>query len=355
MDRIREINNKEAWERFLAAAEEKTFLQSWNWGEFNMLSGNKIWRLGIFIDEELSAVALVVEIVAKRGAFLFVPHGPVLLRPCGLRIDTVTEPEPKTQNGKILNLLLEKLKEIAKIEKVDFIRISPIWRKTDESAKIFKNLGFRDAPTHMHPELSWELDIKPAEGELLMAMRKTTRYLIRQAEKNKEIEVIKSRDINSLEVFNRLYQETVDRHHFVPFSREYLKNEFSTFNGNNQVLIFLGKYKNEVASSAMIIFWSGIGFYHQGASSLKYAKVPVSYLLQWEAIKEAKRRGCNLYSFWGISPIEDRKHPWFGLSKFKMGFGGYQKEYVKTKDFPLSKKYWLIYLFEKLRRIKRGL
>jgi len=38
-----------------------------------------------------------------------------------------------------------------------------------------------------------------------------------------------------------------------------------------------------------------------------------------------------------------------------MGFGGRASEYVKTQDLPLSKKYWLIYVFEKIRSIKRGL
>lgn len=28
--------------------EEKTFLQSWNWGEFNKMMRDKIWRLGIY-------------------------------------------------------------------------------------------------------------------------------------------------------------------------------------------------------------------------------------------------------------------------------------------------------------------
>jgi len=45
---IREVIKKEEWEDFLQNCPEKTFLQSWNWGEFNKLSGNKIWRFGIY-------------------------------------------------------------------------------------------------------------------------------------------------------------------------------------------------------------------------------------------------------------------------------------------------------------------
>jgi len=43
------------------------------------------------------------------------------------------------------------------------------------------------------------------------------------------------------------------------------------------------------------------------------------------------------------------------LSLFKKGFGGREKEYVATQDFPLSARYWLIFIFEKLRKLKRRL
>src|SRR3989344_8181848 len=86
---IKEITNKNQWESFLLECERKTFLQSWNWGEFQKSLGNspsqntsgrqgKIWRWGIYQDNELISTALTIKHIAKRGAFLLVPHGPVL-------------------------------------------------------------------------------------------------------------------------------------------------------------------------------------------------------------------------------------------------------------------------------------
>jgi lipid II:glycine glycyltransferase (peptidoglycan interpeptide bridge formation enzyme) len=225
----------------------------------------------------------------------------------------------------------------------------------EENIKIFKDLGFREAPIHMHPEITWQLDITPPEEDLLMKMRKTTRYLIRQGIKNPDLKIIQSKKIEDVEIFNQLYRRTVSRHHFIPFSLDYLKNEFKAFLADNQVSIFFAKYKEEILASAIIIFWQKIAFYHQGASSLKHSKIPGSYLLQWEAIREAKKRGCELYNLWGIAPTDSLKHPWRGLTLFKKGFGGYKKEYIKTQDFVLSKKYWLNYIVEKIRKIKRGL
>lgn len=337
------IKNKEVWEDFLSRCEEKTFLDSWNWGEFNRMTGNKIWRLGIYETSNLIASALVIKISAKRGTFLFVPHGPTIKH------------QVSSNKYQVLKTLLEELKKIAKEEKANFIRISPIWERKEENIKIFKDLDFREAPIHMHPEVTWELDITPPEKLLLAQMRKTTRYLIRQGLRNPDLKIDQSKEIEDVEKFNKLYQETVDRHNFTPFSLEYLKNEFLVFSPEGQISLFFTTYQNEILSSAMIIFWQNIAFYHQGASSQKHSKIPASYLLQWEAIQEAKKRGCKIYNFWGIVPNEDPQHPWAGLTLFKMGFGGYKKEYVKTQDFVLSKKYWLTFLFEKIRKAKRGL
>jgi lipid II:glycine glycyltransferase (peptidoglycan interpeptide bridge formation enzyme) len=339
--RTAEIKDKPIWEDFLFSCQEKTFVSSWNWGEFQKALGNKIWRLGIYEGNKLASVALVIKIAARRGTFLFLPHGPVL--------------KNEAEKKEILQILLIELKKIAQEEKASFIRISPIWLRSEENAEVFISLGFIEAPLHMHPEVTWELDLKPSEEDLLHSMRKTTRYLVKQAEKNMAVKITLSENLEDVEKFSAVYGATVDRHHFIPFSLNYLKKELLAFQPDHQIMVFSGRYQEEVVASAMVIFWSGIAFYHQGASSQKYAKVPVSYLLQWEAIKEAKKRGCKLYNFWGIAPNDNPRHPWAGLSLFKMGFGGQRKEYVKTQDLPLSFKYHLIRLFETLRRAKRNL
>jgi len=333
---VKEITNKQIWENFLLTQKEKTFLNSWNWGEFQKKIEDKIWRFGVYDKDILIAVALVVRIKAKRGTFLFLPHSPV-------------------GNLNALKPLLDKLKELGKEEKASFIRIAPVWERIEENNKIFSNLGFLQAPIHMHPENSWELDISKTEDQVLNQMRKTTRYLIKKAEKNKDIEIVKGTD---LEQFSRLLAKTAIRHRFVPFSLKYLKNQFSCFSSDNQITMYLGKYKGEVISGAVIVFWQNIGFYHHGASVPKHNsnEVPVSYLMQWQAIKEAKNRGCTRYNFWGIAEAEDdKKHPWHGLTVFKKGFGGQRKNYVKTQDLPLSKLYYITRTFESLRKLKRGL
>ncbi len=335
---VKEIIDKNIWENFLLECEDKTFLQSWNWGEFQKTMKNKIWRIGIYNNNELIGMALATKLVAKRGTFLLIQHGPI---------------------GNGLEILVKELRKIAKEEKASFIRVAAIYErnKEKENRKLFRDLGFREAPMHANAyEATWKLDLALSEEELLMSMRKTTRYLIRQAEKNPDIEILQSQKLEDVKVINNLLKEVVKHQHFTHVSLEYLKNEFLAFQPDNQISLFLGKYKGEVVAGAFVIFWSNTGFYHQAALLPQYHKIPVSYLLQWEAIREAKNRGCKLYDFWGfVDPQKYPKHPWAGPTLFKMGFGGEKFEYIKTQDLPLSNKYWLTYIFEKLRKLKRGL
>jgi lipid II:glycine glycyltransferase (peptidoglycan interpeptide bridge formation enzyme) len=342
--RIEEIEKKETWESFLAGCRDKTFLQSWNWGEFQQMMRERVWRFGVFHEKDLVAVALVVKVSAKRGTFLLVPHGPV------------TKLKVKSEKLKVIEILLSTLKDIAKREGASFLRINPIWQRNEENADIFKDLGFTSAPIQMHPEASWKLTITPPSSELLLDMRKTTRYLIRQASQDSNITLSQSNRLEDVKVFSEMHEKVSLRQGFVPFSLEYLTREFSVFGKDNEVLLFFGRYKDEIAAASFVLFWSGIGFYHHAASLPEYAKLSISYLLQWEAIKEAKNRGCVLYDFWGyVNPKTQQRHPWAGPTLFKMGFGGQAHEYVKTQDLPLSWKYWPTALFERIRKIRRHL
>lgn len=350
---IFEIKDKREWENFLLGCTEKTFFQSWNWGEFNIAMGNKIWRFGIDSEGRTLAASLVLKISAKRGTFLFIPHGPA-----------VAKDNDPAQKKEIFNALLNHLIALAKKEGADFIRISSLLLLNPENERIFSDLRFRPSPMHASSyEATWKLDISASEQELLKNMRKTTRYLVRKTAEDKDIEIVKSKYPEDIVIYQELNKAVSKRQGFVPFSDELIKKEFEIFLKDNQAMLLLGKYlpagrqgKGEIAAGCMLIFWQGIAFYHQAASFEKFAKYSIPYFLQWQAIKEAKRRGCATYDFWGFTdPKKFPKHPWAGPTLFKMGFGGYKAEYVKTQDYIVSWRYWINYIIEKIRKFKRGL
>ncbi len=337
--KVKEIKEPKVWEGFLEKIKNKTFLQSWSWGEFQKKRNNQVWRLGVYDGENLVASALIEKVEAKRGTFLLVPHGPNCL------------PNYRYKS-RILRVLLGHLEKIAEKENANFIRFSPIWERSKQTKKVFQKTGFRRAPIHNHPEASWVLDITAPEKELLMNMRKSTRYNIRKSLKNDKIRVYPGGD-TEIGLFSQLHQETAQRHDFVPFSEDYLKNELETFAFNNEMTLYVAEYEEKIGAMAFIIFWSGIGFYHHAVLEPGMRDYPLSYRILWEGIKEAKKRGFYRFDFWGYaSPESD--HPWAGPTLFKMGFGGCKKEYVKTQDFVLTPLYWFDYLVETIRRKKRG-
>ncbi|MDD4988934.1 MAG: peptidoglycan bridge formation glycyltransferase FemA/FemB family protein [Candidatus Pacebacteria bacterium] len=339
---VREINSKEELEEFLSRVKPATFLISWNWGEFEKRMGNSLWRLGVYDSEKLIAVASITKVVARRGTFFAWHHSPVI------------DPVYSGKISEILKALKDTSVAIGKKENCHFIRVSSILSDSPAHSKIFTELGFRNAPIHLHSEHTSVLSLLKSEDELQSGMRKNTRYAIRKAAKDGVL-IESSKSIIDFEKFWSIYMDTVKRQNFTPFSRKYLENEFKTFLENGQALLWFGKYKGEYISTAFIVYTSNSGFYHHGASNHLFPSVSASELLQWEAIKEAKKRGCESYNFWGIVAEDDKKHPWYGLSQFKRGFGGVEEKYVSAQDYVLSPKYWINFIIETVRKMKRGI
>jgi len=334
---IREITDKTVWENFVVNQKPNTFLHGWNWGEMQTSLGEKVVRYGCYENEVLTGIAMGITVTAKRGKFLFCPHGPIVLN----------------NNTEQREALFLALKKFALENGLAFLRTSPLELNSDSNLALYKKIGMRPAPIHMHAETMWVLDIKPTEEELMKGMRKTTRNLVRRAERD-GVTIRISRDARDLDMFEQTYKETADRENFVGFSRKYLEAEFSALVNDRQVFLAFAEYQSDVISTALITVYGNTGFYHQGASTRKHAKVPGAYLLQWEIIRELKRLGKDRYNFWGIAPTDNPKHPWAGLSLFKQGFGGYQEDYLHAQDLPLKPSYWLTYIIEQIRRKKRG-
>ncbi|MBI3366373.1 peptidoglycan bridge formation glycyltransferase FemA/FemB family protein [Candidatus Roizmanbacteria bacterium] len=337
---IQEVNNKNEWEEFVNESYSTSFLQSWEWGEVKKEMGQEVLRLGLYEKEKLLAIALIEKMKSKRGRYLFVPHGPLV--------------NLKSQNFNLkscLQLFKNYLIEIAKKEGYIFIRIGSSLENTPQNQALFKNLGFKKAPIYIHSENFWILSLDKSEDELLAEMRKTTRYLIRKAIRDGVL-IEKRTDKKALDDFYEIYEKTVKREHFSPYSKRYIKNEFSAFHESGNAIFLFGRYQGKILASALVLFTKTTACYHQGASI--HTKIPVPYLLQWEAIKESKKRGCKLYNFWGILIKGRTPKDWEGLTTFKTGFGGHEIQYVPTQDYIISPSYYLTYVYEKFLQWKRG-
>lgn len=248
-------------------------------------------------------------------------------------------------------MLFAYLTKWGKEHKFDFIRISPYWERTPEALEMLKQAGFRISPIHMLSELVWKLDLDQDEQDLLKQMRKTTRNLIRRAEKD-GVKINTSTEVEALDHFLALMKETHKRHSFIAYPDELYREQVKQFRNDDQVLVFNGEHDGKTLASAIIMYYGNAGSYHHGASIP--SKIPVAHFLQWQAILEAKRRGCKEYSFWGVIDTDNKKHPFYGITTFKKGFGGDARYLVPAHDKPLSGRYFITYLIESMRRVRRG-
>ncbi|MFZ2189685.1 MAG: peptidoglycan bridge formation glycyltransferase FemA/FemB family protein [Candidatus Magasanikiibacteriota bacterium] len=334
---VRVVENKNDWENFVLSQMNTLFVQSFHYGEFYESMSEQSWIFGVYEDYKLIGGSLVISTHAKRGDFLYLPYGPI------------------GEVNKFLDIFINYLKSFAEKNKYDFIRISPFLDETEDNKNLFKKLGFRPAPMHVLAETTWILDLDKTEEQLLTDMNKNHRNLIHRCEKeNVKIEI--KNQVADLENFNKLHDETAKRHNFHRFSQKYITNEFSVFSQHNEALV-LNAYlpDGRLDSSAIVMFYGNMSAYRHGASLSLDKRLPTSYLLQWEAIKEAKKRNIKYYNFWGIAPENSPKnHPFHGITHFKKGFGGSQKDLLHCQDLPITSKYWLNWLVESIRKIKRG-
>ena len=336
----KEIKNKKTWEGFLFGQKNQcNFLQSWNWGECHRLCSQKIYRYGFYENNRLKGIALLIKQKAKRGDYLECPGGPII----------------NWNDLSYVKSFVKLLKKIGKEDSCCFVRIRPqILKNQENQRKLFRH-GFIPAPMHLHAQDTWVLNIAKEEETLLKQMRKTTRYLIKKAIKE-EVKIVQSNDISDIKILFDLQKETARRHDFVPFPLSFFQAHFKAFITDNQIKIFKAVWKGKVLSIAMIVFYAKRAVYHYSASKSAYSKIPASYLIQWEAIKEARKRGCGIYDFWGIAPENSSpKHRFAGVTLFKKGFGGCPISYLPAHDLPLKLAYGPIYIFESARRIYRRL
>lgn len=331
---VKQIENKIEWEDFLRKHEEANFLQSWNWGEFHKRLGKGVLRTGFYRGKQLAGVMLSIVENARRGRYLTVPGGPII----------------DWGESEVVDEAFVEMKRIALEKDCVFVRIRPQLVTSESAKQIFKTHGSKSSPMHLHAELSNVLDITKSEEELMAQMRKTTRYEIRKAQ-NLGIKIEISKDEKAIKAFYDLQIETARRQKFVPFSYSFFQEQFKVFFEKDQALLYTSTLAGRVLAQAFIIFYGAEAVYHYGASTDEGRKYPGAYLLQWEAIKEAKRRGMRRYNFWGVAPETARDHRFYGVSVFKRGFGGEDVSYLHSQDLVIDNfRYLINYVVEVARK-----
>lgn len=309
----------------------ENFLQSEHWLRFQEAAGHEVIRMA----DGDGSVGGIVYSLPLAGKYLYTPRYP-----------SREAPNSKFQIPKIL--------DDARRLGCGWVRVEPGTEATKKG--ILKqvqddHLKFVHAPHDMQPRETFVVDIAKSEEELLAAMKSKTRYNIRLAEK-KGVRVFQTTDEKYQKAFVDLARGTADRKGIAAHPREYYEAMLGTLLGDTATL-FVAEHEGDILGINFMTYHDGVATYLHGGSSDTKREYMAPFLLQWEAMKDAKRRGCNFYDFGGIrihSKIENRKSSidsWAGITRFKTGFSPATAPTVfpGCYDIVLSPSHYFLYIF----------
>ncbi|MCU0679111.1 MAG: peptidoglycan bridge formation glycyltransferase FemA/FemB family protein [Planctomycetes bacterium] len=322
------INSREQLDEFISRGKHSRFIQSWAWGEFQNKNKATIFRLGA---EENGELVIAGTIIVKRlgggYCYLYCPRGPVIREEVG------------RNKNELFRLFFSEMEQLARKEKAIFLRFEPDkdikarCRELRTKYKINKTIDIQ-------PPRTLILDLMTDQKELLTKMHPKTRYNIRLAEK-KGVKVRRGKG-SDFGRFWELMQETVKRDVFRLHPKSYYLNMLST----EGIRLYVAEYKGMIIAANILSFFGDTVTYLHGSSANGERQVMAPFLLQWRVIEEARTAGYRYYDFYGI----DEKR-WPGVTRFKLGFGGYRFEYPGTFDLLFSRVGYNVYwLARKIRR-----
>jgi lipid II:glycine glycyltransferase (peptidoglycan interpeptide bridge formation enzyme) len=183
------------------------------------------------------------------------------------------------------------------------------------------------APVDVQPASTVLVELLGDEERLLARMKSKTRYNIRLA-RRRGVAVAVATAAQALGApladWYRLYRSTADRHRITAHSAGYFAALFELAAQVRTPELFLlsAFYRGELVCGIIVSVCGRMARYLYGASAPRYREAMANYALQWAAMQLARARRCRSYDLYGIPPAADPEHPWFGLYRFKTGFGG---------------------------------
>ncbi len=331
------IDDRQLWDRFLETHPESNFLQSWQWGQFHERLNHPIIRQGFYDGDQLVGIMLAVVEPARRARYLTVPCGPII----------------DWKNEELVQAFVTAVRRIALDQNCVFVRVRPQLISDQFSRELFKKLGFRSAPMHLHAELTHMLDVTQTDEQLMSGMRKGTKYEVKKS-RNIGIKVTSSENSTGIQQFYDLQLGTARRQNFVPFSYKFFNEQFQVFTASGNALLYKAEFEGKLLAQAFVIFYGQEAVYHYGVSTPDGRKYPGAYAILWEAIHEARRRGMQRFNFWGVAPADQPNHRFTGVSVFKRGFGGEDVEYLHAQDLVINRPRYLVnQAIESLRKRRR--
>ncbi|MCI0521866.1 MAG: peptidoglycan bridge formation glycyltransferase FemA/FemB family protein [Chloroflexi bacterium] len=331
--------NAAGWEEYLRQHPEAHLLQSAAWGELKSGFG---WSAARLVDSAGRCGAQVLFRRLLPGVTLgYLPKGPV---------------------GVPDEAFLSELEATCRRRGAAVMVIEPdAWEAEDKgaAATLLANAGFSPGHATIQPRRTLTVSLEGDEEALLMRMKQKTRYNIRLAIK-KGVTVRACDDLN---LFYDLMQTTGARDQFGVHSREYYQWAYELFMPGGHGELLLAEYQSTPLAALMVFARGERAWYFYGASSDAQRELMAPYLLQWEAMRWARSRGCRVYDLWGVPDADlemlegsfaARSDGLWGVYRFKRGFGGELRRAAAAWERIYRPVWGRIYRWQRGRRAASG-
>ncbi len=193
-----------------------------------------------------------------------------------------------------------------------------------KDVEALRQIGYcvEKAPHDTQPESNLIMEISAPEEELLLSMKQKTRYNIRMAlKKGVRVKVYRFGDDEFeryLKVFFGLVQETARRKGVRFHSYDHYGLMFAILPPES-IALYVGKFGEDIVAINIVTYYEDTATYLHGAFGGAHPSVGVPFLLQWQAIFDARSEGYKYYDFGGFFPDTNDKGK-AGITRFKNGF-----------------------------------
>lgn len=267
--------------------------------------------------------------------------------PLGLTIGYIPKGPVSDSSQRVSNDFQAEIGSICRMHRSIFCKLEPDgWE--DELSDM--NLDWSVSRFNIQPPRTILVDLRGSEEEIQARMKQKTRYNIGLASR-KGVSVDKWRD---LEGFHKMVEVTGGRDGFGVHSLQYYRRVYDLFHPAGMCELLVASFERKPIAALMVFSRARRAWYFYGASMDEERNRMPTYLLQWEAMRWAKARGCEEYDLWGVpdedeatleSNFETRHDDLWGVYRFKRGFGGHLRRAAQSWDKVFNPLLYKLYLW----------
>lgn len=309
--KVEELHDRAAWAEF-TRENSGGILQSFELGELY----SDVERPCLYlVAREEGIIQLTAMVLRKPLAlgytYYYCPEGPIVKRG-DWNDDT---------NRAALRALIQYLRKRSIGDRAVYLKVEPHVSAGSGVRDTFKTVGLKNSMISLQAEHVAHVDLTRSQSDIWASFKKDARYSIRYAERQ-DVKVIRGRGPRELAMFSKLYHQTASEKNFSYRDKAYLeKFHQHLMEDRDFAEVFVALHEGKPISASIVTYYGNEAVYLYAGSDKRNQTLYGAYLIQWETIKEAKRRGCKRYNMTGVAGTSDTKDPWAGLRRFKLKFG----------------------------------